>query len=118
MQATSLKHESNPSHLVYQDGVSNLPSKSRLDDEEAKTSGLWSIRGSTNASLSQGNQDTVSDEFSLREIISQYLQAGINTAWTDVLLIICGFVSGLVDGLSFNAWGGFSSMQSGTSIYS
>lgn len=97
MQAASPKNEPSPGHLVYQDD------------------GLCSIRGSTNASLSGGNQATISDEFSFREALSRYLQAGINTEWTDVLLIICGFVSGLVDGLSFNAWGSFSSMQTGAS---
>lgn len=105
--------EPNPGHLVYQDGVSNAPSKARLDDDEAKEGGLWSVRGSKNVSLSGGNQAIISDDSSLPQSMSRYFQAGINTGWTDVLLIICGFVSGLVDGLSFNAWGSFSSMQTG-----
>ena len=99
MQAASSKNEPNPDQLVYQDD------------------GLFSIRGSINVSLSGGNQNTISDEISLHEAMSRYLQARINTEWTDVLLIICGFVSGLVDGLSFNAWGSFSSMQTGASIH-
>ena len=115
MQTASPGHESNPGHLVYQDGVSNAPSKARLDDDEAKEAGLWSVRGSTNVSLSGGNQVMIPDDLSVRQSMSRYFQAGINTAWTDVLLIICGFVSGLVDGLSFNAWGSFSSMQTGMS---
>ncbi|KAJ6171223.1 hypothetical protein N7470_000290 [Penicillium chermesinum] len=36
---------------------------------------------------------------------------------TDLVLIICGFVAGLVDGLSFNAWGSFSSMQTGNTVF-
>lgn len=118
MNTASPGSEPNPGHLVYQEDVSNPPSKSRLEGDEAKDGGLWSIRGSTNASLSVGNQATISDGFSLREVMPQYLQAGINTEWTDVLLIISGFVSGLVDGVSFNSWGSFSSMQTGASIYS
>ena len=113
MQTASPGHESNPGHLVYQDGVSNAPSKARLDDDEAKEAGLWSVRGSTNVSLSGGNQVMIPDDLSVRQSMSRYFQARINTEWTDVLLIICGFVSGLVDGLSFNAWGSFSSMQTG-----
>lgn len=68
-----------------------------------------------NISLTEGNQATISDEFSLRSSTSRYFLADINTEWTDVLLIVCSFVSGLVDGLSFNAWGNFSSMQTGAS---
>lgn len=118
MNVASPGHELNPGHLVYQKDVSNPPSKSRLEGDEAKDGGgLWSIRGSTSASLSAGNQTTISDGVSLREVMSQYCQAGINTEWTDVLLIISGFVSGLVDGLSFNSWGSFSSMQTGASIH-
>lgn len=116
MQTASSGHESNPGHLVYQEGVNNAPSKARLDDDEAKEAGLWSIRGSTNVSLSGGNQAVISDDLSLSQSMSRYFQAGINTEWTDMLLIICGFVSGLVDGLSFNAWGSFSSMQTGLSF--
>lgn len=45
--------------------------------------------------------------------LSRHFRANITTKHTDVVLIICGFVGGLVDGLSFNAWGSFSSMQTG-----
>lgn len=72
-------------------------------------------RDSANVSLSVGNQETLSDG---RSRMSRYFSAEVDTAWTDVLLIICGFVSGLVDGLSFNAWGSFSSMQTGILPYS
>ena len=118
MNVASPGHELNPGHLVYQKDVSNPPSKSRLEGDETKDGGgLWSTHDSTNASLSAGNQTPISDGVSLREVTSQYFQAGINTEWTDVLLIISGFVSGLVDGLSFNSWGSFSSMQTGASIH-
>ncbi|KAJ5081217.1 hypothetical protein N7456_013455 [Penicillium angulare] len=50
--------------------------------------------------------------------ISQYFLVEIDPTRADVVLIICGFVSGLVDGLSFNAWGSFSSMQTaGNTIF-
>jgi hypothetical protein len=45
--------------------------------------------------------------------LSQYFLAELDPRRADVILIVCGFVSGLVDGLSFNAWGSFSSMQTG-----
>lgn len=43
----------------------------------------------------------------------QYLASDINTKRADIILIICAFVSGLVDGVSFTAWGSFASMQTG-----
>lgn len=45
--------------------------------------------------------------------LSQYLFVELDPRRADIILIICGFVGGLVDGLSFNAWGSFSSMQTG-----
>lgn len=45
--------------------------------------------------------------------LSQYFFTELNPKRADIILIICGFVGGLVDGLSFNAWGSFSSMQTG-----
>lgn len=43
----------------------------------------------------------------------RYLASDINTKRADIVLIICGFVSGLVDGVSYTAWGSFASMQTG-----
>ncbi|KAJ5988101.1 hypothetical protein N7481_003311 [Penicillium waksmanii] len=49
--------------------------------------------------------------------LSQYLLTELNPRHADIILIICGFVGGLVDGLSFNAWGSFSSMQTGNTVF-
>jgi hypothetical protein len=73
--------------------------------------GLWSARHSTDVSLQPG--DEVSDSEGIRSTLIRHFAAEINTKYTDLLLIICGFVSGLVDGLCFNAWGSFASMQTG-----
>lgn len=115
MQTAYLGPEPDARRLTYDDDANNTRSKSRFESKDETTDGsFWSIRGgSTNASLSGRNQDAISPEFSLHESVSRYFLAEINTNWTDGLLIICAFVSGLVDGLSFNAWGSFSSMQSG-----
>lgn len=117
MQTAYLGPEPDARHLTYHDDANNTRSKSRFESKDETTDGsFWSIRGgSTNASLSGRNQDAISPGFSLRDSISRYFLAEINTNWTDGLLIVCAFVSGLVDGLSFNAWGSFSSMQSGPS---
>lgn len=50
--------------------------------------------------------------------LSQYFLVELDPRRADVVLIVCGFVGGLVDGLSFNAWGNFSSMQTGMMIAS
>ncbi|KAJ5387474.1 hypothetical protein N7509_010015 [Penicillium cosmopolitanum] len=49
--------------------------------------------------------------------LSQYFFTELNPKRADIILIICGFVGGLVDGLSFNAWGSFSSMQTGNTVF-
>ncbi|ODM20830.1 hypothetical protein SI65_03883 [Aspergillus cristatus] len=119
MQTAFSGPEPDARHLTYQDDATNTRLKSRFESKDETTDGsFWSIRGaSTNVSVSGGNQDTTSPEFSLRGSISRYFLAEINTKWTDGLLIVCCFVSGLVDGLSFDAWGSFSSMQSGNSVF-
>ncbi|KAJ5207507.1 Protein of unknown function DUF1275 [Penicillium cf. griseofulvum] len=93
------------------------PASFRLErpNEEIKyTPGFWSSGGSTAVSVS-GNQ--TEDDNTVYSTISRHFRADIDTAHTDIPLIICGFVGGLVDGLSFNAWGSFSSMQTGNTIF-
>jgi hypothetical protein len=80
------------------------------NDETKYTPGLWSSGGSTAVSLS-GNQTQEAN--TLPATLLRHFRANIDTKHTDIVLIICGFVGGLVDGLSFNAWGSFSSMQTG-----
>ena len=60
--------------------------------------------------------DATREECKPRSAIGRYLLSEINTSWTDITLIICGFISGLVDGLSFTYWNSFSDMQTGTSL--
>ncbi|OQE41855.1 hypothetical protein PENCOP_c004G03028 [Penicillium coprophilum] len=88
----------------------------RLDrpNEEIKyTPGFWSSGGSTAVSVS-GNP---TEDNTVYSTISRHFRADIDTTHTDIPLIVCGFVGGLVDGLSFNAWGSFSSMQTGNTIF-
>ncbi|KAB8071709.1 hypothetical protein BDV29DRAFT_197192 [Aspergillus leporis] len=87
------------------------PSLPRLDDQK-DTNGLWSTGASTNVSLSGTVEETT-----LRSTLSRHFRTKIDTTHTDIVLIICGFVSGLVDGLSFNAWGSFASMQTGNTVF-
>ncbi|KAJ5091853.1 hypothetical protein NUU61_006723 [Penicillium alfredii] len=43
--------------------------------------------------------------------LRRYLFSDIDTTWGEFPLICCGYVSGLIDGLSYNAWGNFSNMH-------
>ncbi|KAF7156490.1 hypothetical protein CNMCM5623_010160 [Aspergillus felis] len=84
-------------------------------DDSNDQRGFWSARHSTDVSLQPA--DEVSDSEGIRSTLIRHFAADINTRYTDLLLIVCGFVSGLVDGLSFNAWGSFASMQTGNTVF-
>ena len=43
----------------------------------------------------------------------KYLVAEVTTSHADILLLSCSFISGLVDGTIYNAYGTFVSMQTG-----
>ncbi|KAA8646675.1 hypothetical protein EYZ11_013397 [Aspergillus tanneri] len=105
-----------PSNLViYWDTPPN-PSLPRLDDESKESKDptrLLSVGGSTTVSLS----GTFTEEMPLHSTLTRHFMADIDTTHTDIILILCSFVSGLVDGLSFNAWGSFSSMQTGNTVF-
>ncbi|OGE49880.1 hypothetical protein PENARI_c019G06147 [Penicillium arizonense] len=84
------------------------------NDESKYTPGLWSSGGSTAVSLSG---IPTQEANTMPATLSRHFRANIDTTHTDIVLIICGFVGGLVDGLSFNAWGSFSSMQTGNTVF-
>ncbi|KAH8426665.1 YoaK family protein [Aspergillus melleus] len=103
--------------LIYWDTpAAPNPSLPRLDDESKDPTGMWSVGGSTTVSLS-GNQGIYSEDTTFLSTLSRHFRTEIDTKHTDVILIICGFVSGLIDGLSFNAWGSFASMQTGNTVF-
>ena len=53
------------------------------------------------------------DEPGTTQRLRQYLTAEVTTNHTDILLLSCCFVSGLVDSTIYNAYGTFVSMQTG-----
>ncbi|KAB8258147.1 hypothetical protein BDV32DRAFT_151649 [Aspergillus pseudonomiae] len=85
---------------------------SRKEEYSKEAGGIWGEGCSAATSLAD-NQD----EITLRASLARHFRTNIDTTHTDIVLIICGFVSGLVDGLSFNAWGSFASMQTGNSVF-
>lgn len=85
-----------------------------LDFAERQIRPAHSLSGSTTASIAEQPED---DESSYKAKLRRYWLSDIDRDWTDILLIICGYISGLVEGLSFNYWGSFSNMQTGMFPY-
>ncbi|KAL5002432.1 hypothetical protein BDV10DRAFT_120811 [Aspergillus recurvatus] len=100
--------------LTYWDTATGPPLQ---QDESKYPGGLWSVGGSTTVSLA-GNPTILSEEpVTWQSSFSRHMKCNVSTHRTDIFLVMCGFVSGLVDGLSFNAWGSFSSMQTGNTVF-
>lgn len=81
------------------------------DDIENQIRLPYSLNGITNASFVE--PANAKGESHHRASLKRYLLFNIDRRWTDVILVLCGFVSGLVDGLSFAYWKSFSDMQTG-----
>jgi hypothetical protein len=43
----------------------------------------------------------------------EYLTVDVNRDWADLVLILCYFITGLLDSSSISVWGSFVSMQTG-----
>ncbi|KAL4800594.1 hypothetical protein BDV19DRAFT_375796 [Aspergillus venezuelensis] len=113
MEIETVPNSSN-NRLTYWDTSTGLPGP-HYDSKDPN--GLWSVGGSTTVSLS-GNQTLTDDEpTSWQSSFSRHMKTNIDKRYTDIFLVLCGFVGGLVDGLSFNAWGSFSSMQTGNTVF-
>ncbi|KAI0004394.1 hypothetical protein F4779DRAFT_621449 [Xylariaceae sp. FL0662B] len=54
---------------------------------------------------------------SMRSNLSTHLKQDISRRHSDVVLLICSFISGLCDSGAFNAWSCFVSMQTGNTIF-
>ncbi|KKZ62283.1 hypothetical protein EMCG_00452 [[Emmonsia] crescens] len=49
--------------------------------------------------------------------LSYHLKEEVDPALSDILLLACSFVSGVIDSLAFNAWGSFANMQTGNIVF-
>lgn len=103
------KNSSNKGDFNDPPGVREIFRES--DDVENQIRLPYSLSGITNASVVE--PANAKREGHHRASLKRYLLFNIDTRWTDVILVLCGFVSGLVDGLSFAYWKSFSDMQTG-----
>ncbi|KAL2866998.1 YoaK family protein [Aspergillus lucknowensis] len=105
---------SSNNHLTYWD---TAPGPQGPQYESKDPAGIWSVGGSTTVSLA-GNPPLSNEELTTwQSSFSRHMECNISTQYTDIFLVMCGFVSGLIDGLSFNAWGSFASMQTGNTVF-
>ncbi|KAK3330720.1 hypothetical protein B0H66DRAFT_72973 [Apodospora peruviana] len=47
----------------------------------------------------------------------KHLVADVDRKWADVVLVLCYFITGLLDSSSISVWGSFVSMQTGNTVY-
>ncbi|PKY01196.1 hypothetical protein P168DRAFT_299490 [Aspergillus campestris IBT 28561] len=59
-----------------------------------------------------------SEKRSFRARLKQFWLGEIDVRWTDLILLAGTFVSGLIDGLAFNAWGNYVNMYTAIAIVS
>jgi hypothetical protein len=91
--------------------LSRGSSFSNFDDVERQTPDTIPFAKSHKFSNTKGN--LFDRDLPLRYALDDYFLSEIDTAWSDLPLIGCGYVSGLIDALSYNAWGNFSNMHTG-----
>lgn len=60
--------------------------------------------------------DTLKRKSRHQPSVKEYLLSDVETQWADIPLIVCCYVGGIVDGLSYNSWGSFTNMQTGMSL--
>ncbi|KAI4247642.1 MAG: hypothetical protein LQ352_006104 [Teloschistes flavicans] len=58
-----------------------------------------------------------SSPLSFTSKIIAYFAAPVTVAYTDILMLLCCYISGLVDSTIYNAYGTFVSMQTGNTIF-
>ena len=73
------------------------------------------LTGDSHASTIKAESiDSSPKQTGTRSGLRGYLFNEVDRTRSDMLLIVCCFVGGLVDGLSYNSWGNFCNMQTGT----
>lgn len=61
-----------------------------------------------------GFDNSVQDEKSKPKTTIGNLSRNVNNSLTSIPILLCCFTAGLIDSSTFNAWGVFSTMQTGT----
>lgn len=87
------------------------PSSPGFDDVERQTPKALPFTRSPE--LSSIKCHALDRDLPFRHALGDYFLSEIDTTWSDLPLIGCGYVSGLIDALSYNAWGNFSNMHTG-----
>ncbi|PGH23967.1 hypothetical protein AJ80_02029 [Polytolypa hystricis UAMH7299] len=94
-------------HLAREDKGRSVFKASKSDDNYPRSG----------ASSFTAVDPTGIDDLPLLSRMAQHLTEEVDTKWTDMILIICSFVSGVIDSMAFNAWGSFANMQTGNTVF-
>ncbi|KAM5432005.1 hypothetical protein MferCBS31731_007675 [Microsporum ferrugineum] len=74
--------------------------------------------GNSSLTMVTGWMDDVNERSSKPEGgLVQHFKRDINPSGTEILLIACAFISGVIDSAAFNAWGSFANMQTGNVVF-
>ena len=92
-------------------GIFGGSSSYNFDDVESQTTNTLPFTKSPKSSSIKFH--AFDRNLPFRLALDDYFLSEIDTTWSDLPLIACGYVSGLIDGLSYNAWGNFSNMHTG-----
>ncbi|KAK5174057.1 uncharacterized protein LTR77_001137 [Saxophila tyrrhenica] len=57
------------------------------------------------------------NDASTSEKVKDYLMADVAVRWADLVLVVCFFVSGVIDAGAYNAYENFASMQTGNTVF-
>ncbi|EGE08688.1 DUF1275 domain-containing protein [Trichophyton equinum CBS 127.97] len=75
------------------------------------------LSGNSSLTMITGWVDDVEGSSGSGGGIIQHFKGDINKTGTEILLITCAFISGVIDSAAFNAWGSFANMQTGNVVF-
>ncbi|TGJ81061.1 hypothetical protein E0Z10_g7708 [Xylaria hypoxylon] len=83
------------------------------------SNGYSAVNGSGGSTTTSGDEEQplLGGSRSLKSGWRKNMMADVNREWTDLILLACYFVTGLLDSASISTWGSFVSMQTGNTVY-
>ncbi|KAI1347620.1 hypothetical protein F5Y01DRAFT_241214 [Xylaria sp. FL0043] len=85
----------------------------------APLNGYGAVNGSGRSATAQGDEEQplLGGGRPVKSGWRKSMTADIRRDWTDLVLLVCYIVTGLLDSASISTWGSFVSMQTGNTVY-